>query len=297
MSENRCCSSGNGNTSSNTIPGNGTVCIDTYRVLDSCRDRDCYENVVVYLSEDSTAIIQESCNVRITGTDVLWTSISISEVPFNYGFYQLNLRFYIQLTIEVCNGGSRCILNGLAIVEKTAILYGGQGESSVFRSTGEGNICCPVVTQREKNLPIGVVETVDPIVLSSKIVDCSCHCPCNCYTCCSCADIPSEISDLFPAPLVNDTHGKILVVSLGLFSVIRMERSAQILVNATDYSVPDKECVTAQEDDPCSLFRTLAFPVSEFTGMSCCGSTPPTCESHACGNGSGRSCTCQRDKS
>jgi len=27
-----------------------TVCIDTNRVLDSCRDRDCFERVRVYLS-------------------------------------------------------------------------------------------------------------------------------------------------------------------------------------------------------------------------------------------------------
>ena len=30
--------------------GRETVCIDTNRVLDSCRDRDCFENVRVYLS-------------------------------------------------------------------------------------------------------------------------------------------------------------------------------------------------------------------------------------------------------
>ena len=28
-----------------------TICIDTYRVLDSCRDRDCYEDARVYLTE------------------------------------------------------------------------------------------------------------------------------------------------------------------------------------------------------------------------------------------------------
>jgi hypothetical protein len=27
-----------------------TVCIETDRVMDSCRDRDCFENVRVYLS-------------------------------------------------------------------------------------------------------------------------------------------------------------------------------------------------------------------------------------------------------
>ena len=28
-----------------------SVCIDTYRVIDSCRDKDCFENVKVYLTD------------------------------------------------------------------------------------------------------------------------------------------------------------------------------------------------------------------------------------------------------
>ena len=40
MSDNRNCL---GNHSKEEI------CIDTYRVLDSCRDKDCFENVKVYL--------------------------------------------------------------------------------------------------------------------------------------------------------------------------------------------------------------------------------------------------------
>ena len=60
-------------------------------------------------------------------------------------------------------------------------------------------------------------------------------------------------------------QGTRLLVSFGVFSVIRIMRPAQILVQATDYSVPDKECVPATSDEnPCALFNTIAFPVSEF---------------------------------
>ena len=58
------------------------------------------------------------------------------------------------------------------------------------------------------------------------------------------------------------------MVSLGFFSVVRIERPAQYLINALEYSVPDKECTVAEEDDPCRLFRSMAFPVNEFSPPS-----------------------------
>ena len=73
-----------------------------------------------------------------------------------------------------------------------------------------------------------------------------------------------------------------LYVSLGIFSVIRIERPAQYLINASDYAVPDKECTVAEEDDPCKLFRSMAFPVQEFSppalsvsGADCRTPAPP----------------------
>ena len=60
-------------------------------------------------------------------------------------------------------------------------------------------------------------------------------------------------------------NGMRLYVSFGIFSVIRIVRPAQLLIQATDYSVPDKECTPARNDEnPCALFRTMAFPVNQF---------------------------------
>ena len=55
-----------------------------------------------------------------------------------------------------------------------------------------------------------------------------------------------------------------LTVSVGLFSVVRIERPAQYLVNGTEYTVPEKECATICPDDPCSMFKQMAFPVGQF---------------------------------
>ena len=67
-------------------------------------------------------------------------------------------------------------------------------------------------------------------------------------------------------------------MTLGIFSVVRIVRPGQYLINATEYMVPDKECVEAADDDPCSLFRKMAFPVSEFSPPTLCpGSIEKKC--------------------
>ena len=56
MADNRCsCSQGSASNGARE-----TVYIDTMRVLDSCRDRDCYENVRVYLTPGGQELIDRT---------------------------------------------------------------------------------------------------------------------------------------------------------------------------------------------------------------------------------------------
>ena len=113
------------------------------------------------------------------------------------------------------------------------------------------------------NDPVALVETVAPIVLGTKIVE-SCNCGCDC------CEIPDAICNTIDGDICTATEGPKLVVSLGIFSIIRIERDAQLLIQATDYSVPDKECVSANNDDnPCALFNTIAFPTQQFKTVMC----------------------------
>ena len=54
--------------------------------------------------------------------------------------------------------------------------------------------------------------------------------------------------------------GKKLLVTLGQFSIIRLERDTQLLIPAYDYCMPDKACQGSSEDDPCSMFSRIHFP-------------------------------------
>lgn len=242
-----------------------TVCIDTYRVLDSCRDRDCYEDVRVYLCPMGQEIIEHTSTVRAKCATIIWTYVGVDPVQFNRGFYQITVRSYIKITFEACVGVGRAQeFDGLAVVEKRVILYGSEGSVQIFRSIPGADPCTPTTAcEVDTNLPVGVAEIAAPIVLGVKVTDGMPH-SC-CYCCCSCDEVPTEVRRCFMGDLADDGCNNRLYVSIGIFSVIRIERPAQYLINASDYAVPDKECTVAEEDDPCKLFRSMAFPIQEFS--------------------------------
>ena len=41
-----------------------TACIDTNKIFDSCRDKDCLEDVAVFLTDYGRDVIEHSSNVR-----------------------------------------------------------------------------------------------------------------------------------------------------------------------------------------------------------------------------------------
>lgn len=273
----------NRNTSCNQDRGcSGTVCIDTQRVLDCCRDRDCFEDTRVYLSACGEALLQNSTNLRTRGASILCANVSVEEVPFNQGFYQVVVRYYIEVEFEVCVQGRSQCLKGLAVVEKDVILYGGEGRAISFSSESGTSFCSGCcVKNATTNDPIAIAETVEPIVLGTKVSDCNCPCTCTCN---EYVDIPESVSDLFGECIVTGNSNPTILVSFGIFSVIRMVRPAQLLVQATDYSVPDKECSPASNNDnPCALFRTMAFPVSQFKGTDCGINVTDTHKGGGCG--------------
>ena len=59
-------------------------------------------------------------------------------------------------------------------------------------------------------------------------------------------------------------EGRRVYVTLGQFSIIRLERESQLLIPAYDYCVPSKECPGSSEEDPCAVFRRVQFPMEEF---------------------------------
>lgn len=253
------------------------VCIDTYRVLDSCRDKDCFEDVRVYVTCSGQEILDRTTSVRAKKSKVVWSCINIDNVPFNRGFYQLFIKLYVKICFEACIGpGNIQEFEGIAVVEKKVILFGGEGNIHVFKSEiNSGSFCSSCHTASSSALPIAVLETVDPIVLGTKVVEPGV--PCRCCSCCTVDEIPDCVCAHLSCNLACENSENTLLVSLGFFSVVRIERPAQYLINAVEYSVPEKECAVPNLEDPCSLFRQMAFPTAEFSASGIAG-VPVNCE-------------------
>lgn len=241
------------------------VCIDTMRILDSCRDKDCFEDAKVFLTDFGQEIIEKAGSLRVKDTKVICCNISADRIQFNRGFYQVTVRFYTKITIEACICmGKIQEIEGIAVTEKKVVLFGGEGCVRTFRSSVDRDFCTGCIEPDEGNdKPNVVVDLVDPIALSIKVKE-RCE-PCHC--CCSCAgELPQKVCACINGTLSEyDRTDKQLYVTLGFFSVIRIERPSQLVVSATEYSIPEKECPICTDVDPCAVFSKMAFPVSEFS--------------------------------
>lgn len=250
------------------------VCLDTRKVYDSCRDKDCIEDLRFYPTQDSQAAIDRAISVKAGKAELLYVYIDVEPIGFDRGFYTVDVRYYYRVTADAFIGAVRPVpISGLCVFDKRVILFGSDSGAKVFTSqvAEEG----PDLQIRKSNVPTAVVEAVDPIVLSMKLVDvCDCR-PCDCAI----SEIPPCICGCFGCDLCFGDQGKRIYVTLGQFSIIRLERDTQLLMPVYDYCVPEKECPcggSCGDEDPCELFRRVKFPMEEFFppdhggGRPCC---------------------------
>lgn len=252
--------------SSQTSSSRDSICVDVNRIFDSCRDKDCFENTRVFLTEFGQDIIDKTSSVRVKCAHVVWTQLTVEPVQFNRGFFQVIVRFYVKCIFEgSVYPGKPQEFEGVAVCEKKVILFGSEGCVNIFRSEHSGTP--HIGGKNETNLPVAVCEVADPVVLDIDI--CEKKKPHEFCSCCSVEEVPDIVCSFINGSLTDPyDDGKLLFITLGFFSVIRIERPAQFIISAIEYCVPDKECVSPEENDPCALFKKMAFPVIEFSPPS-----------------------------
>ncbi len=268
-------------------PPREAVCIHTRKVYDSCREKECMKDVRVYLTASSQTMLENTINVKPKTAELLWTYIDVEPINYNRGFFTVDVRYFYKVTLDgFCGVGRPKTLTGLAVYDKRTVLFGSEGSARIFSSSyvGSGQ---DIQNMENSNLPVAVVEVVDPVVLGSKVVDVCCD---SCIT-----DVPADICGCFDDDLVIANEGRQLYVTLGQFSIIKLERDIQLLMPAYDFCMPDKEC-PGNPDDPCALFQNFQFPVDEFFppregelnpqsgNLPCCSQVQNT-NSNGCGCG------------
>ena len=235
------------------------VCIHTKKVTDACRDKDCIEDLRVYLTRESQSILDRCASARARCVELLHVDITTECVPYNNGYYTLDITFYYRVVADVTVGTTRpTTAYGLAIFSKQALLFGGDGSAKIFT-----NKMCSCKGSQTCNAPQAVVEVVDPMVLASNAVD-SCNCCCSCEV----PDIPECVLAWFDDELVLSGECRRLLVTIGQFSIIRLERDTQLLIPAFDYCIPTKVCSenngVGGAESPCDIFGRIEFPVDAF---------------------------------
>ena len=237
------------------------VCIHTRKIFDSCRDKDCIEDLRFYPKLSCAETLNRALSVKPGSAKLLYVYVDTEPVSFNRGFYTVDMRFFYQVTLQAyLNCACPVTVEGLCVFDKRAILFGSEGSAKIFSSqmrAGE----CDVQMARQANAPIAVVEAVDPIILDARIVDCCGRRECDCELC----EVPAFINECFDGELSSGDDCRRVYVTLGQFSIVRLERDTQLLVPVYDYCMPDKECACGDGcEDPCALFRNISFPVGEF---------------------------------
>ena len=234
------------------------VCVHTRKIYDSCRIKECMHDLRVYLTRNSQELVERAVSVRARSAELLWTYIDMEPAPYNRGFYNLDIRFFYRITCDAfCGAGRPYEITGLTSYDKRVVLFGGEGSIRSFSSQYRPG-AADVMLRERNNLPVATVETVEPMLLGAHVTEKGS--PCDCELC----ELPEPVCGCFDEELLLACSGKRLVVSLGQFGIIRLERDSQLLIPSYDYCVPQKECSCAEQPDPCSTFSCLGFPVNEF---------------------------------
>ena len=250
--------------------------IHTRKITDSCRDKDCIEDLRVYLTSGSQALLDTAASAKVRCAELIDTYIDVEPVAFDRNHYCIDVTFFYRILADAVVGNARpATLYGLAVFSKRAVLCGEDSRAHIYTSdTRIGS--ADGMSRGSANRPTAVVEVLDPMVLSSKVMQ-----SCDCKETCA-AQLPEGIVCRFDENLVLSGENRRLYVTLGQFSIIRLERSVQLVVPVLDYSMPTKECCDALggcAEDPCEMFSRIPFPQEQFAPAGC----DRNCQGDCCG--------------
>ena len=234
------------------------VCVHTNRIYDSCRDKECIEDLRIYPTRASQEVLDRAINIKARHAELIDAEIKVSEVAFNRGFYTVDIRFFYRIVFDAYTCQNRPTpVCGLAVYDKRVILYGGEAGAKSFSSVSPEN--CTATAS-----PKATLEAVDPMLLDLKLCDvCNCH-----ITCDDICEIPSCVMSFFDDEIVIGGDCKRAFATLGQFTVIYLERLSSLIIPSYDNCMPNKEYASSSDDSPCELFRKINFPTEEFFPQS-----------------------------
>ena len=239
------------------------VCVHTDKISDSCLAKDCIEDLQVYLTVPSQQALDCAVSAKARYVELLHVGVHVETVPYSTGYYTVDLTFYYRVIADASAAGGRpTTVTGLAIFSKRLVMFGGETSARSFSSRSGVSCLCKQAIQAG-NVPEAIVEVVDPMILGSRVQE---VCSCNCCPP-SPPVIPEAILGCFEEQLVLDGESKRLLVTIGQFSIARLERGTQLLIPTFDYCIPSKTCKnvgSSNTESPCEVFGQIEFPMDAF---------------------------------
>ena len=134
--------------------------IHTRKITDSCRDKDCMEDLPVYLTIGSQRLLENSAGTRVRCAELLSTYIDVEPVAFDRNHYCIDITFFYRIIADAIIGANRpATLYGLSVFTKRAVLCGEDSCAHIYRSDTRLNMP-DGMTRVYANRPTAVVDTV-----------------------------------------------------------------------------------------------------------------------------------------
>ena len=176
------------------------VCVHTGKITDSCLAKDCIEDLRVYLTVDSQQTLDCAASAKARYVELLFTQVQVEPVPYSSGYFTVDVTFYYRVIADATlSAGRTNTVTGLAVFSKRLVLFGGETSARIFSSRDDLTCLCKKSLQ-SVSLPRAIAETVDPIILGSRVME---ACSCCCQNEASPA-IPEALLGCFDEPLVLD---------------------------------------------------------------------------------------------
>ena len=139
-----------------------SACIHTNQIVDSCLDKDCVDDLRVYLTTESQAVLNRSTGAKTRCAELLFADVDVDALRYKRGYYAIDITFYYRVLADAIVTGNRpASLYGLAVFSKRAVLCGENSDARIFSSrTRLGDLDGRTV--RTSNHPTAVVEVLDP---------------------------------------------------------------------------------------------------------------------------------------
>ena len=206
------------------------VCVHTDKISDSCLAKDCIEDLQVYLTVPSQQALDCAVSAKARYVELLHVGVHVETVPYSTGYYTVDLTFYYRVIADASAAGGRpTTVTGLAIFSKRLVMFGGETSARSFSSRSGVSCLCKQAIQA--------------------------------------GNVPEAILGCFEEQLVLDGESKRLLVTIGQFSIARLERSTQLLIPTFDYCIPSKTCKnvgSSNTESPCEVFGQIEFPMDAF---------------------------------